>query len=91
MEAITHPLDTKHVTAIKEMREEYSKLGTQSIQLTITKQELQKQLEAVNDQVKQLEDSIAQLFVKEQLLAQDLEEKYGAGTLDLETNTFTKK
>jgi hypothetical protein len=87
----TQQLDQKDVTKIKEMRDEYAKLGTKSVQLTITKQEVQKQLQLINDQIVDLENAISKLFNEEQTLAQELQKKYGAGVLDLDSNTFTKK
>jgi chromosome segregation ATPase len=86
----TQQLDQKDVTKIKEMRDEYAKLGTKSVQLTITKQEVQKQLQLINDQIVDLENAISKLFNEEQTLAQELQKKYGAGVLDLDSNTFTK-
>jgi chromosome segregation ATPase len=86
----TQQLDAKDVTRIKEMRDEYAKLGTKSVQLTITKQEIQKQLDTINTQIVDLETAIGTLFNEEQTLAQELQKKYGAGVLDLESNTFTK-
>lgn len=86
----TQQLDQKDVTKIKEMRDEYAKLGTKSVQLTITKQEVQKQLQVINDQIVDLENAISKLFTEEQTLAQELQKKYGAGVLDLDSNTFTK-
>lgn len=86
----TQQLDQNDVTKIKEMRDEYAKLGTRSIQLTITKQEIQKQLDTINNQIVELEASVGTLFEEEQKLAQELQKKYGAGVLDLESNTFTK-
>ena len=79
----------KELTKIKEIQNSY--LGVQQAfgQLEVNKLRLNQQLDASLDASDELRSKFTEIQTDEQKLIEDLNEKYGDGTLDIESGTFT--
>ena len=71
----------EEIASLKEIQTEMDQIIIRFGQISINK-------EALNSQENQLKKSLSQLKVKEQTLAQTLSDKYGKGSIDIETGTF---
>ena len=76
---------------IKTLQEKYSVIGIQLVQLKLAIKNTQSYLDSLREQETALEEEIVQTNTAEKQLAQELDAKYGAGSLDLETGQFTPK
>ncbi len=76
---------------IKALQDKYSAFGAQLVQLKLSKKSAEEFLESLNRQESDLEIKILQANDDEKKLAQALNNKYGAGSLDLESGVFTPK
>jgi small-conductance mechanosensitive channel len=76
------PFDKKEIEKIKKLRDELNQIIYQLGQLFINKNKL-KDLET------QLTDDLKRLETEESNIAESLTKKYGKGSIDLETGTFT--
>jgi len=74
----TKKLTPEELDLVRSLRRDYSNL-------TISLGELELQLNNINQEKQQLLESHKQLLEKEKQTAQQLQEKYGQGTIDLET------
>lgn len=72
----------EELNKIKELRDEINTLSFQFGQLTIQKIRLEEQENSLKEQLSQAEK-------KEASLAKNLTSKYGKGSIDLKTGTFT--
>ena len=72
----------EELNKIKELRDEINTLSFQFGQLTIQKIRLEEQENSLKEQLNQAEK-------KEVSLAKNLTSKYGKGSIDLKTGTFT--
>ena len=75
---------------LKTLQQEYVSLQNNFGGLKIRQMHFQRQLENIDEQILQLEVGLTQLQNDERTLYKSLEDKYGRGTLDLETGTFVK-
>ena len=72
----------EELNELKQLRSELSNMTAQFGQLTINKIKLEEQETILKKQLAELEQ-------KENTLAKSLTNKYGKGSIDLETGTFT--
>ena len=72
----------EELNKIKELRDEINTLSFQFGQLHIQKLKLEEQENSLKTQLNQVEK-------KESILAKKLTDKYGKGSINLETGTFT--
>ena len=75
---------------LKALQQEYVGVQNNFGGLKIRQMHFQRQLENIDEQILQLEVGLTQLQNDERTLYKSLEDKYGRGTLDLETGTFVK-
>jgi hypothetical protein len=76
---------------IKVIQEKYNVIGIQLVQLKLAIKNTQSYLQSLQQQEATLEDEIVKVNTEEKALAEKLDGKYGAGSLDLETGQFTPK
>jgi septal ring factor EnvC (AmiA/AmiB activator) len=76
---------------IKELQEKYNVLGIQLVQLKLSRKNTEAYLKALTEQEIMIEDQIVETNKQEKELAEALDAKYGAGSLDLESGQFTPK
>jgi len=74
---------------IKTIQEEYTQVGVQLVQLKLAQKSSQEYLKKLNEQEESLNSSIGEINEKEKKLADVLNEKYGVGSLDMNTGEFT--
>jgi|TARA_R110001632_G_scaffold226763_1_gene360796 hypothetical protein len=74
---------------IKTIQEEYTQMGVQLVQLKLAQKSSQEYLEKLNEQEESLNTSIVEINEREKKLADGLNEKYGVGSLDMNTGEFT--
>ena len=79
----------KEMDRIKEIQSSY--LGVQQAfgQLEVNRIRLEQQLDATQQASVELRDKFSEVQTNEQKLIEELNEKYGDGSLDLESGTFT--
>ena len=75
---------------LRALQQEYVRVQSNFGGLKIRKIGLNRQLENIDNQIVELEVGLTQLQEQERTLYQSLEDKYGRGTLDLDTGTFSK-
>lgn len=81
--------DQQELEQIKKLQEQYNILGIQLVQLKIALKNANEYLENLKAQELLVDSQIQETNKQEKDLAKQLEEKYGAGSLDLETGQFT--
>lgn len=81
----------EELTKIKTLQEKYNVLGIQLVQLKLAKKNAESYLNTLNEQETLLETQIVETNVEEKELAKELDNKYGAGSLDVESGVFTPK
>lgn len=74
---------------IKGLQEKYNVLGIQLVQLKLAQKNAEVYLKTLKEQEETIEAQIIQTNEEEKALASQLDEKYGAGNLDLESGVFT--
>lgn len=82
---------TEELERIKKLQEAYSVLGIQLIQLKLAQKNTKDYLQALQEQESLIESQVIEINTNEKELAAELDAKYGAGSLDLETGQFTPK
>lgn len=82
---------TEELDQIKKLQEKYNVLGIQLVQLKLARRNAESYLKTLNEQEALLEDQITQTNDEEKKLAETLDAKYGAGSLDLESGVFVPK
>lgn len=82
---------TEELDQIKALQETYNTLGAQLVQLKLSRKSAEEFLQSINRQESEIENKILQANDDEKKLAQTLNNKYGAGSLDLESGVFTPK
>jgi len=73
---------------IKEVQSEYQQKTAVFGQLSFQKFQLERQMDTANDAEVKLKKEIIDLEQQERQLVKELNEKYGAGTLDPQTGEF---
>ncbi len=79
------------LSQIKALQDKYSASGSQLVQLKLSRKSAEEFLQSLNRQESEIENQILQANEEEKKLAQSLNAKYGAGSLDLESGVFTPK
>jgi transposase len=75
--------------SIKTIQEEYTQVGVQLVQLRLAKKSSEDYLKKLVEEEESLNSSISEINEREKKLADDLNEKYGVGSLDMNTGEFT--
>jgi len=83
--------NSEELGQIKTLQEKYNVLGVQLVQLKLARKNNEAYLKALNEQEDLIETQIVETNTEEKKLAEQLDTKYGAGSLDLETGVFVPK
>jgi|TARA_R100000084_G_scaffold96945_1_gene50828 ubiquinone/menaquinone biosynthesis C-methylase UbiE len=79
----------EEMVEIKTIQDKYSALGVQLVQLKLARKSSEDYLKLLESEEQTIEGEIAQTNMKEKELADSLNEKYGIGSLNMETGEFT--
>ena len=79
----------EEMVEIKTIQDKYSALGVQLVQLKLARKSSEDYLKLLESEEQTIEGEIAQTNIKEKELADSLNEKYGIGSLNMETGEFT--
>ncbi len=79
----------EEMVEIKTIQDKYSALGVQLVQLKLARKTSEDYLKLLESEEQTIEGEITQTNIKEKELADSLNEKYGIGSLDMETGEFT--
>lgn len=79
----------QEMQSIKEVQEKYSQIGVQLVQIKLAKENSENYLKQLQDQESEITQTIIELSKEEKALADALNEKYGVGSLDMESGEFT--
>ena len=79
----------EEIQSIKTIQEEYTQVGVQLVQLKLALKSSEDYLKKLNEQEESLNNGISEINEREKKLADDLNEKYGVGSLDMNTGEFT--
>lgn len=79
----------EEIEKIKQLQDRYNTLGVQLVQLKLAQKNAKDYLDSLNDQEQIIEQQIFDTNQEEKDLALQLDEKYGEGSLDLESGEFT--
>lgn len=82
---------TEEINQIKKIQEKYNVLGMQLIQIKLALKNGESYLKTVKEQESILENQITEINAEEKKLAEELDSKYGAGSLDMESGEFFPK
>ena len=85
----TTKITNEEMQSIKDIQEEYTSLGIKLVQLKLAQKAGKDYLAQLEKQQEELEGQILQNNTKEKELADNLNEKYGVGSLDMTTGEFT--
>jgi len=79
----------EEVDQIKTLQDKYNSLGVQLVQLKLATKNGKDYLQSLEEQGQLVEQQIFETNAEEKELANQLDEKYGQGSLDLENGEFT--
>jgi predicted nucleic acid-binding Zn-ribbon protein len=79
----------QEMQSIKEVQEEYSKVGVQLVQIKLARKSSEDYLKQLEEQESAITQTILELSEKEKEIADALNDKYGVGSLDMESGEFT--
>ena len=79
----------EEIDNIKAIQDKYNTLGVQLVQLKLALKGAMDYVESLQLQESTIEEQIIETNEQEKQLAAALDEKYGQGSLDLETGEFT--
>ena len=79
----------EEIDKIKEIQKSYVGIQQAFGQLEVNKLRLEQQIGALNQASDNLKEKFAEIQGSEQDLIEEFNKKYGDGTLDLESGTFT--
>ena len=82
-------ITNEEMQSIKAIQEKYTALGVQLVQLKLARKSGEDYLEQLDDQEKALSNEIESTNTQERELADNLNQKYGVGSLDMATGEFT--
>ncbi len=74
---------------IKQLQTKYNEIGIELVQLKLAKKNAKEYLDKLHEQEEELTKQIVEANQSEKLLAEKLNGKYGAGSLDGEPGLFT--
>lgn len=81
----------QEIAQIKEIQQKYNVLGVQLLQIKLAWKDLRNRQKELEVEEQTLEQHVYELNIKEKELAKLLDQKYGVGSLDLDTGEFTPK
>ena len=73
---------------IRSLQSKYNEIGIQLVQLKLARKNADEYLQQLNEQEDKLTNEIVEANRSEKSLAQALSDKYGAGSLDMESGLF---
>ena len=73
---------------IRSLQTKYNEIGIQLVQLKLAKKSAKEYIEQLEEQEEQLTNQIVEANQSEKQLAQEFSEKYGVGSLDMDTGEF---
>ena len=85
----TKQFSVEELEQIMKLQENYNAIGVQLVQLKLAQKNAETYLATLKEQEIVLETQIMETNTEEKKLAADLDTKYGAGSLDLESGVFT--
>ena len=80
---------TEDLAKISQIQNDYQALGIQLVQTKLSIKNATNQLSNLTNQELELTNKIVEISEAEAALAQELETKYGKGSIDMETGIFT--
>lgn len=86
---MTQKFTQEELDQIKSLQNKYNEIGIELVQLKLAKKSAKEYLEQLEEQEEQLTNQIVEANQSEKQLALQLSEKYGVGSLDMETGEFT--
>lgn len=82
---------TEELQTIQQIQQDYHAAGISLVQLQVYRTSLEKDLQALKDKEDEVRNQILAISEREMLVSKQLSEKYGVGTLNMETGTFTSQ
>ena len=82
-------ITNEEMQSIKAIQEKYTALGVQLVQLKLARKSGEDYLQQLDNQEKALSNEIESTNTQERELADNLNQKYGVGSLDMATGEFT--
>ncbi len=73
---------------IRSLQGKYNEIGIKLVQLKLARKNVQDYIQQLDEQESKLTEEIVEADQSEKLLAQTLSDKYGAGSLDMDTGLF---
>ena len=74
---------------IRAIQEEYSTVGIQLVQLKLARKSSEEYLAALQQEEDRIVEQIESISIREKDLTESLNDKYGIGSLDMNTGEFT--
>jgi hypothetical protein len=78
----------EELDSIKKIQTKYQSLGISLVQLEILKKSIYAEMDKVRDSEEKVKEEITKTSEEEEQLSKALSEKYGMGTLDLQSGVF---
>lgn len=78
----------EELDSIKKIQTKYQSLGISLVQLEILKKSIYAEMDRVRDSEEKVKEEITKTSEEEEQLSKALSEKYGVGTLDLQSGVF---
>ena len=78
----------EELDSIKKIQTKYQSLGISLVQLEILKKSIYAEMDRVRDSEEKVKEEITKTSEEEEQLSKALSEKYGIGTLDLQSGVF---
>lgn len=73
---------------IRSLQTKYNEIGIQLVQLKLARKNAQEYLKQLDEQEEELTKELVEADRSEKTLAQNFSDKYGAGSLDMDTGLF---
>ena len=78
----------EELDSIKKIQTKYQSLGISLVQLEILKKSIYAEMDKARDSEEKVKEEITKASEEEEQLSKALSEKYGMGTLDLQSGVF---
>jgi hypothetical protein len=78
----------EELDSIKKIQTKYQSLGISLVQLEILKKSIYAEMDKARDSEEKVKEEITKTSEEEEQLSKALSEKYGMGTLDLQSGVF---
>lgn len=78
----------EELDSIKKIQTKYQSLGISLVQLEILKKSIYAELDKVRDSEEKIKEEVTKTSQEEEQLSKALSEKYGIGTLDMQSGIF---